>query len=410
MTPYKLSPSLGTIKEDMIIGRNEEIVNLLKSLRAQSVTLEEIRRMGKTLLLKKLAYVCNNDLLKEFTEDNFKAVYFSLQGKQNLGEVIDLLIAGLNGLKKWYQIDLTETLGFIHKIGSAIKPSVGGLEFSIKLPEYHRSWKEVFFKLMEDVAKSLKNKHQKLVIILDELPIMLWDWYSAGKQQDVKELLDILRERRQALEQHGLRFVYCGSIGMKVILRTLRRELKYTGEPTNDMLEYNLKPFAEKDAIFQMECFLLSGFIIDGDNKMDIFKEIYELCNGLPFYIAAIFVVLQREFNSVLNGQTVNSAFNLLLDEPSYQNNFNQLVDRITTYYPTTAHLMIPLLTFISRENTDVREDKIRSHFGNERLLIREVLSTLVDDHYLLRTVEDEVRVYRFKYKIFKKWWQINIA
>ena len=218
MKPYLLNPSVGSFKEEMITGRNDEIANLLRSLRAQSVTLEEIRRMGKTLLLKKLAYVCNNDLIEEFHSDNFKAVYFSLQGKQNLGEVIELFISGLNGIKKWYQIDLTETLGFIHKISAAIKPSVADFEFSIKLPEYKRRWKEIFFKLMEDVSKSLKNKDQKLIIILDELPIMLWDWFNSGKQQEVKELLDMLRERRQALEQQGLRFIYCGSIGIKVII------------------------------------------------------------------------------------------------------------------------------------------------------------------------------------------------
>lgn len=112
-TPFPLEPTTGTIKDEKIIGRDKDIVNILKSLRAQSITVEEIRRMGKTLLLRKLEYSCNNDLIPEFSKDNFRAVYFSLQGKKNLGEVIDLLMNRLKEFTRWYQIDFSKTYDFI---------------------------------------------------------------------------------------------------------------------------------------------------------------------------------------------------------------------------------------------------------------------------------------------------------
>ena len=156
--PFSLEPTTGTIKDEKIIGRDKDIVNILKSLRAQSITIEEIRRMGKTLLLRKLEYSCNNNLIPEFSKDNFKAIYFSLQGKRNLGEVIDLLKNRLSELKEWHQIDLSRTYNFVKGITESLKVSTSGVDFSVNLPELKNNWKEIFFKLLEDIADNLAKK------------------------------------------------------------------------------------------------------------------------------------------------------------------------------------------------------------------------------------------------------------
>jgi hypothetical protein len=407
---FPLEPTTGTIKDEKIIGRDKDIVNILKSLRVQSITVEEIRRTGKTLLLRKLEYTCNNNLIPEFSEENFKAVYFQLQGKKNLGEVIDLLILKLKEFKKWYQIDFTKTYDFIKGLTGSLKMTTGSAEISVNLPELNKDWKNIFFKCLEDIANTLESNNQKLILILDELPIMLWDWYKAKRYNEAIELLDILRERRQELEQKGLRFIYCGSIGIKVILQTLREELDYTGEPTNDMAEYNLKPFSLEESKFLMECYILSGFQINEKDKSTLLEKIHHLCNGLPYYMANIFIILQNEFNSEITNDSIDQSYYLILNQPNYQKAFNQLKERLDIYYPKKARLMAKVLSILAKNENQLSETTILSQIEDENNEVKEILYHLIDDHYLTRMNENNERIYQFKYQIFKEWWKINIA
>ncbi|MDR6919305.1 hypothetical protein [Chryseobacterium sp. 2987] len=408
---FPLTPSTGTLKDEQIIGREKEIYNILRALSVQSITLEEMRRMGKTLLLKKLVYLCNhNKVPDQFKKENFKAIYFSLQGQQNLGEVIDKLIQGFNGFKKWYKIDLAKTGEFIAKLVSSIKVDVYGAEFSVNLPEYQRSWKKIFFQTLENVGENLQKDNSKLILILDELPIMLWEWYQAGRHAEVTEFLDILRERRQELENKGLRFVYCGSIGIKVILQTLRRTLNYTGEPTNDMREFNVTSFSEEESSFLMECYLLSGYTIDTGKKAKIFKLIHELCDGLPFYIAHLFLIIQSEFNLEVNEDNIRKFHHLILNDASYQKAFKQLTERLVIYYKDDSKLMSKVLSLISRADHPVSESEIITQIDAEDEKIKNILEILTEDHYFIKTAGSDGRTYSFKYKIFKEWWRINKA
>lgn len=411
MKPFPLTPSTGTLPDNQIIGRDNDIKNILRQLRVQSVTVEEIRRMGKTLMLKKLVHQCNHDLLtSEFSNDNFRAIYFSFQGKKNLGEVIDKIISEIKNFKKWYQIDFNKTYDFISKLAGAVKVNVSGAEFSVNLPELKSSWKQIFFKTLEEVAENLEKNNQKLILIFDELPIMLWDWYKAGQHEEAIELLDILRERRQELEKKGLRFVYCGSIGIKIILKTLKLKHDYTGEPTNDMFEFNLTPFSLDESKFLMESYVLSGYKISEKDKDKLFEEIHHLCNGLPFYIAHIFIIIQKEFEAKITRNTIKESYELILNEPQYQRAFNQLKDRLEIYYKENSKLMSNILSLLSKSKDEMEETEILYQIENDDEDIKTTLYTLTEDHYLLRKTENGVRKYSFKYQIFKQWWKINIA
>lgn len=411
MKPFPLTPSIGTYRDENIIGREKDITNILKQLRAQSVTVEEIRRMGKTLLLRKLMHQCNNEQLpKEFSKDNFKAIYFSFQGKKNLGEVIDKIISEIKNFKKWYQIDFNKTYEYISKIASAVKVNVTGAEFSVNLPELKTSWKQIFFKTLEEVAENLEKNDQKLILIFDELPIMLWDWYKVGKHEEAIELLDILRERRQELEQKGLRFVYCGSIGIKIILQTLRKKHDYTGEPTNDMFEFSLKPFSLEESKFLMECYVLSGYKILKKDKEILYKKTHDLCNGLPYYIAYMFIVIQSDFEGKLTNEIIEKTYELILNDPQHQKAFKQLRERLEIYYAENSKLMKSILSLLSKNNDEIEESEILHQIQNDHEEIKNNLYTLTEDHYLNRKIENGVRKYSFKYQIFKQWWKINIA
>lgn len=369
--------------------------------------------MGKTLLVQKLAYLCNNKALpKEFEQEKFRAQYFSFQGKQNFGEVIDTLIHGLNHFKDWYKIDFNKTYQFVRSIFSVPEVEMGGAKFSVNLPEYKKSWKQIFHATLEDIATAQQKGGGKLILIFDELPIMLWEWYKEGKHEEAIEFLDMLRERRQALETKGIRFIYCGSIGIKVVLNTFRKDFKYTGEPTNEMAEFDLKPFSEKEAKFLCECFLLSDFKVGGRERTTCLKLVYQLSNGLPFYIALLFNLIQTEFDYKVSVKNLKEAYNLILTDPKHHKVFKQLVDRLEIYYsPQQKIEMIKVLNFLSGQDVPIGEDSLHGQIDiSDRELLKEILYILLGDHYLKRDINGGKRMYSFKYQIFKQWWQINRA
>ncbi|WP_158991687.1 hypothetical protein [Mucilaginibacter sp. L196] len=412
-TPFPLVPTIGTIPEGQIIGREDDIVKLLRLLRAQSISVEEMRRMGKSLLLLKLAYLCNKGLLPdEFKKDNFKAKYFSFQGQQDLGQLIKLLMEGLEDFKDWYQIDFSKTYEFVRGIFAAPEISVGEAKIHLNLPEYKKSWKDIFFKTLEDISTAQEKADGRLILIFDELPIMLWEWYKEGKHEEAMELLDILRERRQALEKKGIRFIYCGSIGIKVVLNTFRKDFKYTGEPTNEMVEFNLNPFSEAESNFLCECFILSGFKIMEEGKAESLKLVYNLSNGLPFYMSTLFNLLATDFNYQVDEATIREAYRLIINDPRHHKAFKQLIDRLEIYYPDDKKdEMIKLLNLISRQDDFIDEDSLHTQLDiDNKESLKESLYTLYGDHYLVRELREGKRFYFFKYPIFKEWWKINRA
>ncbi|RZJ90649.1 MAG: hypothetical protein EOO20_07515 [Chryseobacterium sp.] len=413
MNPYPLAPTLGTIPDDKIPGRVNEITNLLRLLRSQSVSVEEMRRMGKTLMLKKMAYLCNADQLPaEFANEKFRAKYLSFQGIKDMGEVIKVIIDELESFKAWYKIDFGKTYNLVRSVINAPDLKVAGTSLSFNLPEYKKSWKEIFYKTLEDIADSQNDDGTILVLIFDELPIMLWDWYKNGKQQEAIELLDILRERRQKLETKGIRFVYCGSIGIKVVLDRFKTEFQYTGEPTNEMAEFDLKPFKKDESDFLCECFLMNNFKIEDERKAESLERIYQLSNGLPFQISKLFNILQTEFDYQVDIRNIEESYNIILNNSDYHKAFMQLIDRLDIYYPKDkSEVMKKLLNEISKSDVGLSEEEIHQRTDIDELTsAKEGLYTLFADHYLSRTTQDGNRVYKFKYQIFKEWWKINIA
>jgi ribosomal protein S6 len=310
MEPYKISPTAGTIIDEKIVGREKEIAKLKLLLEAQSVVIEEMRRMGKTFLIKKLAYKCK--------DTNNKAIYFFLQGTKDLVELTEMIFSELRKEQSFGKLKIA--FNGIKKLYNTFKPEEIDLEVvSFKLPEWKTNWKAAFSALLEDIAERNNENDEILTIILDEFPVMIWDWIQAGKAHEAIEFLDILRKQRQILEAKGkVRFVICGSIGLQVVLKHLKQKYNYMGEPFNETETFSLEAMSDEDASFLCECLYLADFKIDNEaNKGEYFKKIIAFTEGLPFYINKVFTILQQSHDSTLSETNVKSAFDELLTSPN---------------------------------------------------------------------------------------------
>ncbi len=404
MKPYKLSPTAGTITADKIVGREKEIAKILLLLEAQSVVIEEMRRMGKTLFVKKLAHQCEGT--------NNRALYFFLQGTKDLVELSDMLFAALRKEQSFGKIKIA--FEGIRKLYNVLKPEEVDLEVvSFKLPDWKIKWKDALSTLLEDIANRNNENDEILTIILDEFPVMLWDWIQDGKAQEAMEFLDVLRKQRQTLEAKGkVRFVVCGSIGLQVVLKYLKQKHNYMGEPFNETETFSLEAMSNEDAIFLCECLYLSDFKVDAEeNKVSFFKKIIAFTEGLPFYINKVFTILQQNYDFLLSEQTLELAFNDLLTSPNHLKTFKHLYDRINIYYPENeSSIMLLVLNYLSKQEGIVQENDLLKSIEGEVNLLKEALLILVSEQYLKRSFDESGRAYIFKYNLFKQWWKLNKA
>lgn len=412
MTPYPLSPTAGTITGDKVVGRLDEIKKLKQLLNGQSVVINDIRRLGKTLLLQKLAY-----LSIENDEPN-KAIYFIFQGKDSLQSLTDVILNELRSKGKhgWLKVSMHRCHALYQKLtGSKVDITYQDIEFSLALPQFETRWDVAFRACIEDLADRQAEKDETLTLIFDELPIMLWAWISVGKANDAMAFLDLLRNIHYSLKDSSrIRFIFCGSIGMNVVLAKLRHDHSYTGEPLNYTKEYHLPPMSDADAIFLCECLYLSSFQCDTlDNKQAHFQRIIQNCNGLPYFINGVFTILQTEHDSLLSAHTVDQALlSIVSDTGSVFDVFKQLDVRLTTYYPAgQTKIMYACLKLLARAQAPIAEDALVSQLPFEEQETQNALSILWQDQLLVRTFDvNGARYFAFKYNIIQRWWKLNKA
>ncbi|MBT1700366.1 hypothetical protein KK083_25995 [Fulvivirgaceae bacterium PWU4] len=403
MNPYALNPTAGTIPPSRIVGRAFEIKTLLQILESQSVLIEQFRRMGKTLLLQKLEHFTREE------DHSNKAIYFILQGVRDPTEITDTLLNTLRDQRNFALVK--SSFDKMRLLYNAIKPETVNIkDVSFKLPEFKSKWKDALTACLEDIADRKSDSGEILTLILDEFPMMLWNWLEAGKSNEAMELLDVLRNIRHSLkEKNNIRFLICGSIGMSVVLDRLRKDHHYTGEAFNDTANYSIEGMSKEDAVFLCECIQLSGFDCL-ESKHALFDEICELTENLPFYINKIFAIMALQSSSEISRASIKQAYDALLQEPIHSDSFNQLYTRIQIYYcKEDAWIMTGLLDMLCKHEEAVSEEDITQHIGGEPA-VKLALATLTKEHYLMRSFVGEKRHYKFKYKLFRKWWKLNKA
>ena len=339
-----------------------------------------------------------------------KVIYFMLQGVKDVTELTDVL---LDTLRR------QETMGLL-KVGwnsiktlyNTFKPAeVKVHEITFKLPEFKTKWKDALTACIRDLAERTRQDDEILTLVLDEFPVMLWDWVENGKAQDAIELLDLFRNLRIDLKEQGhIRFVVCGSVGMQVVLDRLRQVHRYTGEPFNDTKSFRLEAMSNADALFLCQCLTLSGFTCSSDAN-ELYLRICQFAENLPFYINTLFQLIQSHHNADINNDTIAKAQESLLNDPDEAKIFNQLYQRIGIYYEREkAKRMIGILSHLSLQTDLIPEDDLLQSTGIDKPELLDALETLWKEQYLVRTIKNNARHYQFKYTLIKQWWKLNKA
>ena len=277
--------------------------------------------------------------------------------------------------------------------------------FSAELNKRRQIWEKQLDELLKEAIKANPNKI--IVISLDEFSIML------DKIQDEKEACELIGILRAVMHNEPykdvIRFIYCGSIGIDLVLDKLKKAGNNIGEPLNHMFSYELKPLSGENAIYLAKCF-------NKGCKLNLAeKEIAHICKlseNIPYYIDFLFSLI-RYLPPPIGKNAIEKSHLSMLNDPNDKAEFKHFYERIMLHYPNKK-ISFSILNFLSKIKKPQIESDIFNHIAADQEIDRDALIDELDrlrtDDYLVRELKKEERVYRFKYEILRKWWKLNKA
>jgi len=278
--------------------------------------------------------------------------------------------------QEWFQ-RLVVTLG-----GKKLGP--------VEVPSNLLSWSAFLSQTCRHVID--QKPARMVVLIFDELPLFLDKLITAGGSTDAVEFLDTLRFLRQ--NQPALRMVFCGSLGLHIVLKKLEGS-GYTGRPVNDMNPFDVPPLSDECATYLAGC-LITGEDVSSKDITACAGAVARVSSGCPFYIQKTVKWMKDHAEKPWTAKAVDAVVEKAANAPGDPFEFLYYDGRLSQYYPGDADLVDRAriaLDILSRAPGGlpfaellnwVRHNPKTLTLDPESLL--DVLRILRDDHYLVES------------------------
>ena len=199
---------------DDLFGRKYELARLWEGLeRGEHILMLAPRRVGKTSLMQSL---------RQAPREGWDVVYVDVEAGKGPEDCIAMILAELVTLSRYRK--LLDTIPVLKAVGDVLKRASVSVEAGPWRAEIQaavgRDWPDMTDRLQTRLAQA-KPGNRKLLIILDELPILIARMLrSDNRKQDAELLLSKLREWRQSPEMRDhVRTLIGGSVGLEGILQ-----------------------------------------------------------------------------------------------------------------------------------------------------------------------------------------------
>jgi len=377
--------------DQFVMGRDQLVEDLWQHLRRSSLRVLAERRMGKTWSLK-LALARTPDWALPLFVDvedcaSAQAFVWKLNKELHASGIID---------EHWW----SQTQDWFRIWTQRLQGSTVG---DYTLPPTLDNW-DTF---LEDTCSNWMDQRQGRmpIIVVDELPFMIDKITKQESTAEAGALLDKLRALRHQFPD--LRMVFCGSLGLHIVLGQLRDQ-RYAGRPVNDMAPFEVPPLSPKWAL-QLAGGLLVGESIPCAKIRGVAEVVAVESSRVPFYIQKIISWMCDHPSDCWTAEDVPRVLAKIFHDSGNYGEFNYYEERLSQYYTTDiVELALACLDAISRQKHGwkfetllnlIRHRPTTMEVTGEALL--STLRTLRDDHYLVH--EDDH--WRFKLGIVRAWW-----
>ncbi len=375
-----------------IVGRDEFIAEVWRILELKSLYMNDLRRIGKTQIIRKMHAELPPDWLAAFSD---------LEGTHTAEEFAALVYkdsaVALPEKKRKFR-------RMIELLGKAAGTEIMGI---LKLPDGQPAlWKDVLRRTFDDIDDSLREPGpgRRMVFFWDEVPFMLDNIASRQGKETAMEVLDILRELSQRHEH--IRLLLTGSIGIHHVLRSLWGD-GYKGSPLNHMNHVQPGPLAPEHAVPFAEAEITRrGLRCEPPGSCA--AVLSEAVGHIPFYIEKLVACLPRGEN--LTPASINAALERELRSDTNDWDLDYYRRRVKTAFGERERLVLSILdTLAAAEASALSFQKIgmlvRSRMETDDEALRDLLKLLCMDHYLVR---NEANEYRFYLPLIRRRWKIN--
>lgn len=381
-----------------LYGRGYELTTLWERLeRGEHVLLLAPRRVGKTSLMLEL---------RRQPRPNWHVIYVDVEGAADAADLFaDILVQlaahpahrrGLENIPGWQAAkDILSAANF------SAKTPVGDLkvEFASAM---RTNWRRRADQIRARLAAT--EAEGRLLIIVDELPVLVSSLIDNGAKRDAELLLSKLREWRQAPDLRGsVATLVGGSIGLEGVVR--RAGLSSI---INDFVPFHLDSWHRSTARqFLDEIGRNSGFPL-GESTVE---QILDLLNDpVPYHLQLFFQVLRlecRDDPAALKPQLVESCFEQRLAGASGTAHLDHYATRLEIALnerKRDAALAILSRLASLKESVPVKELQQLTPGGQDAC--RSALRVLETDGYIRR---DSDRV-SFRSNLLRQWWRKHHA
>ena len=386
----KINPG-GRLDTQDVRGRDAEIARYWRVLERQGLVLSAERRIGKTHIVRKMRAEC---------PENYLPFYQDLERVHTIRELVRATYRAvgpaLAGAGKW-KSKLAEW--------SSLVPERLG---SIDLPTTEKNWQGMLTTLFDDVIGVAADR--SVLVLWDEFPLMLYNLRRREGEDLVIELLDQLRELRQR-HAEKVRFLLTGSIGLHLVLRSLRKAGN-ANAPVNDMYAETVPPMGRAETLDLTRALLEEVAVVPSAAEA-VAASVVEQVGGFPYYIHHVADELEQLGRAVVAAD-VDAAVDRLLYDGQDTADFGYYASRLSTYYEADEHaLALTILDCLAGERepkdfatiVNLCRHRGATH-GDEQ--IRAVVGLLVADHYLERSPSPSGAVYGFRWRLVQRWWRGN--
>lgn len=379
----------GRLASDEIIGREREIARYWTILQRQGLILSAERRIGKT----HIAFKMRDDCLPEFIP-----FYQDLEG-------IHTVEAFISAVYRTVENTLSRSARFTGRLAvwSALLPERIG---NIELPTARANWQSLLNTVFDDLASIADGK--MILMMWDEFPLMIYNLARREGEDLAIELLDQLRSIRLA-HSDTIRLLFTGSIGLHIVLRSLRRAGN-ANDPVNDMYAEPVPPMEHSETL-ELASALLNNTDTSTESIPHFAETIAREVGGFPYYIHHMVDQL-HQLRRRIQDKDISEAINVLIDSPQDPANFHYYVSRLETYYDERERtLAFAVLDSIAGQNESQDFEQICNLVRHKDQSIsvedvRKILTLLIEDHYLVSSRDGDSVRYSFRWNLVKRWWR----
>lgn len=378
------------VTSDDFFDREELIESIWDILHSQSILLAAPRRVGKSSIMLKL-----------FREPppGFDVLWLDGENYDTPGDLVADLAVQAGKLR-----------GNLKAFFGSLLPGIEELEiWEVKLKlrkQLSGSWRTEG----EEVVRKALKQDTKLLLIIDELPMLLHKLITASGESGTKtaqDLLDWLRHLRQAPEfLTQVRQVVGGSIGLPRIAAMIG-----SSHRINDLQPLEVGAFERPRARELAKLLLKSRGVKLPDQTMEAFLD--QIGAPLPIFIqimASAVAAEARRRGQPADAELIRTCYEQRALGPEFRGCFEDYYERLNRYYsPEEARIARTLLRELAITKTSLSKASLLGVYRKELGETADpskfdlLLTWLSDDFYLEEAPDGRVQ---FKSTWMRDWWR----